>query len=90
MCIDGRKPDAPEVVRRPADRHPFQFSAAASMTSSPPKILTESARRPDEAAWASVHGLATLYLDGPLAAADAGRRHLITERLLDVIEEGIR
>lgn len=43
----------------------------------------------DEAAWAAVHGLAVLYLDGPLASADAHRRQLITDRLLDIIRDGV-
>ena len=43
----------------------------------------------DEAAWAAMHGLAVLYIDGPLASADARRRQLITDRLLDVIRDGI-
>ncbi len=44
----------------------------------------------DEAAWAAVHGLATLLLDGPLAEADAARKQVITDRLLDVIGDGLR
>ena len=44
----------------------------------------------DEAAWAAVHGLSTLFLDGPLSEADDSRRQLITDRLLGVIAEGLR
>ena len=44
----------------------------------------------DEATWAAVHGLSTLFLDGPLADADAARKQLIADRLLDVIGEGVR
>jgi AcrR family transcriptional regulator len=44
----------------------------------------------DEAAWAAVHGLATLLLDGSLATADSARKQLITDRLLDAIQDGIR
>lgn len=44
----------------------------------------------DEAAWAAVHGLATLFLDGPLSEADAVRKQLITDRLLDGIAHGLR
>ncbi len=43
----------------------------------------------DEAAWAAVHGLSTLFLDGPLSVADAARKQQITDRLLDVIAEGL-
>lgn len=44
----------------------------------------------DEAAWAAVHGLSTLLLDGPLSAVDAARKQLIVDRLLDVMAEGLR
>ncbi len=44
----------------------------------------------DEAAWAAVHGLSTLFLDGPLSEADASRKQLITDRLLDGIAGGLR
>ena len=43
----------------------------------------------DEAAWAAVHGLSTLFVDGPLSEADAARKQLIADRLLDVIAEGL-
>lgn len=44
----------------------------------------------DEAAWAAVHGLATLFLDGPLSQVDAGRKQLITDRLIDGLAHGLR
>ena len=44
----------------------------------------------DEAAWAAVHGLSTLFLDGPLADADAARKQLITDRMLDLIDVGLQ
>ena len=44
----------------------------------------------DEAAWAAVHGLSTLFLDGPLSDAEAPRKQLIADRLLDVIGDGLR
>lgn len=44
----------------------------------------------DEAAWASVHGLAVLFLDGPLAEAEASRKQLIADRLFDVFDDGVR
>jgi hypothetical protein len=43
----------------------------------------------DEAAWAAVHGLSTLFLDGPLSEADGDRKQLITDRLLGVIADGL-
>jgi len=44
----------------------------------------------DEAAWAAVHGLSTLFLDGPLSDADAVRKQLITDRMLDLIDVGLQ
>lgn len=44
----------------------------------------------DEAAWAAVHGLSTLFIDGPLSAADPVRKQLITDRLLDGISGSLR
>ena len=44
----------------------------------------------DEAVWAAVHGLSTLFLDGSLSEADAHRKQLISDRLLDVIGGGLQ
>ena len=43
----------------------------------------------DEAAWAAVHGLAMLFVDGALQHLDAQQKQTITDRLLDVVQEGI-
>jgi hypothetical protein len=40
--------------------------------------------------WAAVHGLSTLFLDGSLSEADAHRKKLISDRLLDVIGGGLQ
>jgi AcrR family transcriptional regulator len=42
------------------------------------------------AGWASVHGLATLLLDGPLAGFDSGERAVAIQRSLDILIDGIR
>jgi AcrR family transcriptional regulator len=44
----------------------------------------------DEAAWAAVHGLSTLLLDGPLSAAPPARKQIVVDRLLDAIADGLR
>jgi AcrR family transcriptional regulator len=44
----------------------------------------------DEAAWAAVHGLSTLLLDGPLSAAPPARKQVIVDRLLDAIADGLQ
>ncbi len=74
-----------------AELHPFHILSRCIDELVATEILTPSRRDGlDEAAWAAVHGLASLYLDGPLAAADPDRKRLITDRLLDVIQDGIR
>jgi hypothetical protein len=48
-------------------------------------------RRPntDIAAWAAVHGLATLFNEGHLGHLQADQREAVVERLLEIIEAGI-
>lgn len=73
------------------ERHPFMILSGCIDDLVTTGVLTPSRRDGlDEAAWAAVHGLALLYLDGPLAGADADRKHLITDRLLDLMQSGIR
>jgi AcrR family transcriptional regulator len=53
--------------------------------------LDASRRAGTEAAvWASVHGLAMLLLDGPFAALDPAAQDRLVERLLDVVDAGVR
>jgi AcrR family transcriptional regulator len=40
-------------------------------------------------AWSSVHGLAMLLIDGPLRELDTKKTRAITERLLDMVEQGL-
>jgi AcrR family transcriptional regulator len=44
----------------------------------------------DVAAWAAVHGLAVLLLDGPLAELGPAERQAAIDRLLDLIDAGLR
>lgn len=73
------------------DRHPFMILSGCIDDLTAAGVLS-SVRRDglDEAAWAAVHGVAVLFLDGPLASAGRSRKQLITDRLLDVFEGGIR
>ena len=72
------------------ERHPFMILSGCIDDLVATGVLTASRRDGlDEAAWAAMHGLAVLYLDGLLAAADSRRKQLITDRLLDVINAGI-
>lgn len=75
----------------PPERHPFRILSCCIDDLVTAGVLAPDRRDGlDEAAWAAVHGLAVLFLDGPLAAADSDRKQLITGRLLTVINDGIR
>ena len=81
---DSAKDEVPE-------RHPFQILIRSIDDLVATGVLSPDRRDGlDEGAWAAVHGLSTLFLDGPLAQVDAARKDLITERLLDVIAVGLR
>ncbi len=70
--------------------HPFQILIGCIDDLVTTGVLAANQRDGlDEAAWAAVHGLSTLFLDGPLSEADAARKQQITNRLLDVIGEGL-
>ena len=85
---DGTEPSEETV---PADRHPFQILRGCIDDLVAAGMLAEDRRDGfDEAAWAAVHGAATLFLDGPLGMAGTDRQQLITDRLLDVIGESIQ
>lgn len=74
----------------PPDRHPFLILRGCIDDLVAAGVLAAEDRDGiDEAAWAAVHGLATLYLDGPLATTDADRKLLITDRLLSLVLTGI-
>lgn len=73
------------------EHHPFQILIGCIDDLVATGVLSADRRDGfDEAAWAAVHGLSTLFLDGPLSAADSARKQLITDRLLDGISEGLR
>ena len=72
------------------EHHPFQILIRCIDDLVAAGVLAPERRDGlDEAAWAAVHGLSTLFLDGPLSEADAARKQLITDRLLGVIAEGL-
>lgn len=73
------------------ENHPFQILIRCIDDLVAADVLSADRRDGlDEAAWAAVHGLSTLFLDGPLSEVDATRKQLITDRLLDGIAEGLR
>jgi AcrR family transcriptional regulator len=74
-----------------SEHHPFQILIRSIDDLVATGVLSRGRRDGlDEAAWAAVHGLSALFLDGPLSQVDAARKNLITERLLDVIAVGLR
>ena len=73
------------------EHHPFQILMRTIDDLVATGVLSHDRRDGlDEAAWAAVHGLSTLFIDGPLSEADAQRKQLITDRLLDAIAVGLR
>ena len=73
------------------DRHPFQILIRCIDDLVAAGVLSPDRRDGlDEAAWAAVHGLSTLFLDGPLSTAGTARRQLIADRLFDVISLGLQ
>ncbi|MEU6085077.1 TetR/AcrR family transcriptional regulator [Streptomyces sp. NPDC047108] len=53
------------------------------------RMRPESRRAAEVAAWAGVHGLSLLILDGPLALLPAGERDDVVERTLTAIAAGL-
>ncbi len=81
---------APGTAPDVAARHPFGVLVGCIDDLVAMGVLSADRRDGlDEAAWAAVHGLSTLFLDGPLSEADPARKQVITDRLLDVIAEGL-
>jgi AcrR family transcriptional regulator len=52
-------------------------------------LLPERRANAELAAWASVHGLSMLLLEGPLRELPEGERDAVRTRLLDTIERGL-
>ena len=88
--VSGGGGTADEPVRVP-EHHPFQILIRCIDELIATGVLAADRRDGlDEAAWAAVHGLSTLLLDGPLSGLDDARRQLIIDRLLDVIADGLQ
>ncbi len=88
--VSGDSRTADEPVRVP-EHHPFQILIRCIDELIATGVLAADRRDGlDEAAWAAVHGLSTLLLDGPLSGLDDARRQLIIDRLLDVIADGLQ
>lgn len=70
---------------------PYQLLVAAVDDLETEGVLSPRLRAfTDVAAWASVHGLAVLLLDGPLSALGPDERRGAIDRLLDLVDAGLR
>jgi AcrR family transcriptional regulator len=74
----------------PSGLTPFQLLAAALDDLVTADVLPPE-RRPDAEflAWSAVHGLAVLFIDGPLRGQDHTQTSALGERLLDMVERGL-
>lgn len=79
-----------EPAPAPESADPFQLLGAALDRFVTAGILPP-ARRPgaEYLAWSAVHGLALLLSDGPLHRMGVAQREAISERLLDMVEQGL-
>jgi AcrR family transcriptional regulator len=89
----GAQPDKEHPVpdaRGPGGLGPYQLLVhCVDELVSTGVLSAENRAFTDVAAWASVHGLAVLLLDGPLAALGPDERQAAIERLLDLVEGGL-
>jgi len=84
---DGVTVDGPPAI---AASRPYQMLTGVLDELAACGLLADD-RRPcaEIAAWAAVHGLATLLLDGPLARLAGDERESSIQRTLDVVVDGI-
>lgn len=82
--------DADEAKTGDSGLNPFQLLSSALDLLVETGVLPRE-RRPgaEYLAWAAVHGLAFLVLDGPLSAASAEEIGRLSERLLRMVESGL-
>ena len=95
FCTAFTAPEESEVSDDPAKagltgRNPFQLLSDALDRLTAAGVLPP-ARRPgaEYLAWSTVHGLAMLFIEGPLNRMPAAQRREIEQRLLKMAEEGL-
>ena len=88
-------PDETEISDDPAKagetgRNPFQLLSDALDRMAAAGLLPPERRQGAEyLAWSAVHGLAMLFVEGPLNRIPAPQRRAIEQRLLKMVEEGL-
>ncbi|MEJ8820817.1 TetR/AcrR family transcriptional regulator [Variovorax humicola] len=74
----------------PGGLNPFQLLGAALDRMVAAGVLPTARRQGAEfLAWAAVHGLALLMIDGPLRAMPDNQAGVLGQRLLDMVEKGL-
>jgi AcrR family transcriptional regulator len=88
---DGVPPEVPGEVRaRIAATRPYQILSQALDELVAVGLLDERRRQVAPIVfWSSVHGLATLMVDGPLAGLTSAEQAVAVERTLDILIDGI-
>lgn len=88
---DKPQPDSPAHADRVASRGPYALLSAVLDDLVQCGVLDETRRAGAEIpAWAAVHGLATLLIDGPLALLSPHEQLAAAERCTDFVLNGIR
>jgi AcrR family transcriptional regulator len=85
---DGAEPDPARAGR--SGMNPFQLLGAALDRMVDAGVLPPD-RRPgaEYLAWSAVHGLATLFTDGPLRRLNDAQRSVVGRRVVDMVEKGL-
>lgn len=85
---DGAEPDPARAGR--SGMNPFQLLGAALDRMVDAGVLAPD-RRPgaEYLAWSAVHGLATLFTDGPLRRLNDAQRSVVGRRVVDMVEKGL-
>jgi AcrR family transcriptional regulator len=85
---DGADSDPARAGR--SGLNPFQLLGAALDRMADTGVLPRERRQGAEyLAWSAVHGLAVLFIDGPLRALTDAQRSVVGKRLVDMVEKGL-
>ena len=86
----AEKADPGPDARGPGGLGPYQLLVSCVDDLVTTGVLSPERRAfTDVAAWAAVHGLSVLLLDGPLTSLSRDERQAALDRLLDLVESGL-